>query len=1008
MADQPSTNTLDANKFYVAVRLIQLFQNGKKPVDLALNVMMETSSSSMKPPYFEGVEVPQLALSPQQQQQGHLGQSFPVQQQPQLMPQQQQPNQYPSPQIQPLVAASSPQRSPVPPISSSFSVGGIMPPLATTTATPTTTTILAIQDPYTMTPQELSRYDALFPMYATQDTADEKMYVHGATAVELFCKSGMDRESLKGIWTMVDDPIDNKLDSVEFAVAMHLIVCVTKKGLPTPLTLPGSLVNLVRYARSQQQQHTSAVGGGGGGSVMGVSGGSMTPQHTPPRVVGGGSGGGAGGGGIPTPDNLGGEQQPLQQPQMNGGMSLSSQLPQYQPQMQQQQQQPPLQQPQMMTHPQTQHGAQQQPWLAQPQTQQEQPAVGMQQQQGVPQMGSFGVQPTGVPQTSSFGGGGVRAAAVGKLSTNDAFDGLSNDPVADVDEYSTIGSEVGQDFTGGGEIAASQSVSTWETSLRPPLLPSLQQHQVQGQPGQTQFHQQQHHHDDQLPPRSLRGPPKSPRSSRITASSPVISSEDSTVELLSLREANQKLQAEVISLRAKAASVTDEEMQVQNEIKSVASEIGKLSLKLSTLKESVMEAKVKLGESVGVLKVQMGKKEYLEAQIAEAHTTHEAINSAALSVEEANELAMTMKARAVAAGAAYKDGEANTVPALLASQEAPAETTELFSWDAPSDISPGPSIQLGATSSSLTQEYPHQPAPVQFGFSNTPSEPVPGWEQPTLSMEENDNYHMYSNPKSYGNYGDDGMGALIGGGVASLDYMGAPMGGGITPMGQNVSENTVFTFHSDEMSAAIADNTKPHHPTNGTSPTESDLNLIKSKIVEAEYMFRDCTDLVRRLSSEVVKLEASVKDADADVFALEGKTKKTSTFGGKKKKVKAEHDKAVEWAQMERSKLEEAKKKLIIAEREAADAEREMENMRQKCEEIEMEAATNASYWSAQQEHDGSQQNLIGGYQQPQNQHTNSSAIGSKNYETSSDPYGMGFMGSAPSNNEDYDNPFAM
>ena len=179
--------------------------------------------------------------------------------------------------------------------------------------------------------------------------------------------------------------------------------------------------------------------------------------------------------------------------------------------------------------------------------------------------------------------------------------------MADVDEYSTIGSEAGRDFTGGGEVAATQSGSTWETSSRPPLLPPLQQHQVQGQPGQTQFHQQQHH--DQLPPRSPRGPPKSPRSSRTTASSPVISSEDSTAELLSLREAHQKLQAEVISLRAKAASVTDEEMQVQNEIKNIASEIGKLSLELSTLKESVMEAKVKLGESVGVLKVQMGKKE---------------------------------------------------------------------------------------------------------------------------------------------------------------------------------------------------------------------------------------------------------------------------------------------------------------------------------------------------------------------------------------------------------------
>eukprot|EP00579_Thalassiosira_antarctica_P011329 CAMPEP_0201915772 /NCGR_PEP_ID=MMETSP0903-20130614/5599_1 /ASSEMBLY_ACC=CAM_ASM_000552 /TAXON_ID=420261 /ORGANISM="Thalassiosira antarctica, Strain CCMP982" /LENGTH=102 /DNA_ID=CAMNT_0048451451 /DNA_START=79 /DNA_END=384 /DNA_ORIENTATION=- len=38
MADQPASNTLDPSKFYVAVRLIQLFQNGKKPVDLALNL----------------------------------------------------------------------------------------------------------------------------------------------------------------------------------------------------------------------------------------------------------------------------------------------------------------------------------------------------------------------------------------------------------------------------------------------------------------------------------------------------------------------------------------------------------------------------------------------------------------------------------------------------------------------------------------------------------------------------------------------------------------------------------------------------------------------------------------------------------------------------------------------------------------------------------------------------------------------------------------------------------
>ena len=122
---------------------------------------------------------------------------------------------------------------------------------------------------------------------------------------------GMDREALKGIWAMVDDPIDNRLDSIEFAVAMHLIVCVTKKGLPTPLSLPPSLMNLVRYARANQQlqqqpstisggvggvqpgmvqQSSSPAMGGGGQSVVGVGGGGMAPQRTPPRGSGGGGG----------------------------------------------------------------------------------------------------------------------------------------------------------------------------------------------------------------------------------------------------------------------------------------------------------------------------------------------------------------------------------------------------------------------------------------------------------------------------------------------------------------------------------------------------------------------------------------------------------------------------------------------------------------------------------------------------------------------------------------------
>jgi len=49
---------------------------------------------------------------------------------------------------------------------------------------------------------------------------------------------------LAAIWNMVDTPVDNRLDKLEFAIAMHLIVCVTKKNLPMPPALPVSLKQL--------------------------------------------------------------------------------------------------------------------------------------------------------------------------------------------------------------------------------------------------------------------------------------------------------------------------------------------------------------------------------------------------------------------------------------------------------------------------------------------------------------------------------------------------------------------------------------------------------------------------------------------------------------------------------------------------------------------------------------------------------------------------------------------
>ena len=435
--------------------------------------------------------------------------------------------------------------------------------------------------------------------------------------------TGMDRDSLKAIWAMSDDPVDNKLDNIEFAIAMHLIVCVTKKGLMMPPSLPSSLASLVRYSRGGGgQQQAAAVAGGGGGGGGGtvaqqpvhqqpvhqqpvqkqqqqqflggmVGGGQPQPIPSPlssPRAnaglgmqqqpnmhggmgdIGGGGGfGGGGGGGMPSPipsPTITPRIGTVGMPQMNGGMMQMPQLPLHQQtgmqQQQQQQPSPPLQQ--QYLQPQMQG---QQPWMQQ----QSQMGVGA----GMPHMG--------FQQQGGYGG-----ASVGGSTIDEAFAGLSNNPVEDVDGYSAAGSD-----------SSSVAAPAQQTSLFEP--PHHNQHQKQ--------HQKHHAH---LPPKS----PKVPRMAasaraggggRARSRSPGASSVESGEELHSLKEIHQKLLAEVISLRAKAASISDEEYEVQREIKNVAKEIGKLSLELSALKEGVMEAKVKLGESVGVLKVHVGKKE---------------------------------------------------------------------------------------------------------------------------------------------------------------------------------------------------------------------------------------------------------------------------------------------------------------------------------------------------------------------------------------------------------------
>ena len=186
MADQPPSNTLDMSKFYIAVRLIQLFQNGKKPIDLALNIA--EGEPPMRPPFFEGVNVQAIM---QQGSGASVAPRPPMQQQLSSQqlggppPQQvvQQPTPQGSPQRSPQLNGMSAQQ---PPAMSQPAMNGAPPTMSPTNNNQQQ---LAIQDPYTMTPQELSRYEQLFPTYAVQEN-DGMYYVHGGAAVELFSKSG--------------------------------------------------------------------------------------------------------------------------------------------------------------------------------------------------------------------------------------------------------------------------------------------------------------------------------------------------------------------------------------------------------------------------------------------------------------------------------------------------------------------------------------------------------------------------------------------------------------------------------------------------------------------------------------------------------------------------------------------------------------------------------------------------------------------------------------------------
>lgn len=215
VADQPSTSSLDRQKFAIAIRLIQLTQNGTKGQGPNLAV---PPGVALRPAFLEGVS----------------GTSVPLPQAPGAPPTQQGP-----PQQQQQM-----QQAPPTPNSTRSGFSSHQPPSVVSAAAgsvaPGPNNALVAQDAYSMTPQERGRYEDLFPQYAKPDG-----FVYGSEAVALFMKSGVDAQVLRDLWNMVDRPVDNRLDRLEFAIAMHLIVCISKKNLPPPQgQLPPTLAAL--------------------------------------------------------------------------------------------------------------------------------------------------------------------------------------------------------------------------------------------------------------------------------------------------------------------------------------------------------------------------------------------------------------------------------------------------------------------------------------------------------------------------------------------------------------------------------------------------------------------------------------------------------------------------------------------------------------------------------------------------------------------------------------------
>jgi hypothetical protein len=366
----------------------------------------------------------------------------------------------------------------------------------------------------------------------------------GSEAVALFNKSGLPQSILSQIWNMVDtNPVDNQLDKIEFVLAMHLIVCISKKNLPVPPSLPLSLKNL----KAQQHKLPPA---------------QSTNDNAVPQTIY-----------QPHPQPTSSLQPPMHSTMSMGGPPPSTPDRSRNQQHQQQQQQP------ISAIPSPSMGA-------------------MNSMVPPPQLNSNAMPPLMPTMNSVSGGEGVGTMAgppplsqPGGVSISDAFEGL--DGIG-----GGLGDTMKNPVTSGFNYAAggdTGSISSYH-ALTPEV--STKHHLTFEQktdvvvetipdptPEQYSNHVETSHSENT-------------KNEYVTS----YKMGDSSVELQKLKEALQKLQAENISLKASMGSLSLEEQDTQKELNATIAEVTKLSNELTKTRAQVLASKSRLLQAAAELK----------------------------------------------------------------------------------------------------------------------------------------------------------------------------------------------------------------------------------------------------------------------------------------------------------------------------------------------------------------------------------------------------------------------